>query len=130
MSKKTLSGVALVVVILAVIGIIVGVMVWRNRRHLATLTAEASAEILNVDVINNNSNRRSFSSNRQRRSGGSTHTAIDYRYVVGGRTLMATTEKGGDVHNQYKVGRPAKVCYNPSNPEDSEVFLPDYKCGR
>src|SRR3712207_2724270 len=127
-SKRTLVGIGITVAIVLFCGVVVALLVRQNRQRRARLTAEAPAEILNVDVVTDTT-RRASSANR-RRSGRTTHeTVIDYRFDAGGRTVRGTTDKSGDVHKDYKVGGPAKACYNPSNPEESEVFTADHECG-
>ena len=129
-SSRIKLGIAIAGVIVLVAGVIVAVIVWRDRRRLARLTAEAPAEVLNVDVISHTSNSGVGNANGRRRRHRTTHeTDITYRYAVGGGTIVGTTSKAGDVHQTFRVGRPAKVCYNPAQPEESEVFPPDHKCG-
>jgi hypothetical protein len=116
-----------------VVGIIIAVLAiaslffWLNKRRLARLTAEAPAEVLGVNLERNR--RTTRNSNGRRRSGTDTETDISYRFTAGGKLITASTSKEGDVTGTYKTGAPAKVCYNPSNPEESEVFTPEHKCG-
>ena len=77
MSKRTMIGIALVGAIVLVALAVVGVSVWRRGRHLAALTAEAPAEILNVDVITNASQRNTSSSRRRRSASARSSKARD-----------------------------------------------------
>jgi hypothetical protein len=48
---------------------------------------------------------------------------------VGGKSYTGYSEKDGDVQRDFQVGGQAKVCYNPANPEESDVFPASSKCG-
>jgi hypothetical protein len=104
----------------------------RSRdEFLARLTAEAPARVITVSL---DRGRRTTTTNRNRRrtrrTSENTETDIRYQYTVGGRTFDATVEKDGDQTSTFKVGMSAKACYNPSNPEESELFPPGHPCGK
>jgi hypothetical protein len=104
----------------------------RSRdEFLGRLTAEAPAQVVTVSL---DRGRRTTTTNRNRRrtrrTNENTETDIRYQYAVNGRTYDATAEKDGDQTSTFKVGMTAKVCYNPSNPEESEVFPSNYTCGK
>jgi len=98
---------------------------------LARLTAEAPARVTTVSL---DRGRRTRTGNRNRRhtrrTSENTETDISYQYSVNGKTFDGTTEKDGDQTSTFKVGVAAKVCYNPSNPEESEVFPRGHACGK
>lgn len=119
MSKRAI----VVAVVIAGVLVLAGVFYWLNRRRLARLTAEAPAHVTSVYVERNR--RRTGNSRRT-----DTETKVSYRYTVGGRTLQGSYSKDGDQSAAFRAGVPAKVCYNPSKPEESEVFTPDHVCGR
>jgi hypothetical protein len=99
----------------------------------SNLTAEAPAEITRVRVVldrDTKTKKKKTSSNRTKKTTKTTYeTEIDYRYTVGGRTYEGYTEKDGDVQRDFAVGTQAKVCYNPQNPSESDVFPIGYRCG-
>ncbi|HEY0050501.1 MAG TPA: DUF3592 domain-containing protein [Pyrinomonadaceae bacterium] len=94
------------------------------------LTAESTAQITRVAIDRDTkTSRRKTSSNKKRKTTTSVETEIDYRYTVGGKTYEGYSEKDGDVQRDFPSGAQVVVCYNPSNPEESDVFAGGYKCG-
>lgn len=99
---------------------------------LARLTAEAPAQItaVSLDRGRRTTTTTTGNRNRRRKRTGDTETDIRYRFTVNGRPYDGATEKDGDQTSTYKTGMAAKVCYNPSDPEESEVFPSSHTCGR
>jgi hypothetical protein len=97
----------------------------------SNLTAESTAEITRVSLDRDTkTSRRKTSSNRKKKkTTTSVETEIDYRYTVAGRTYEGYSEKDGDVQRDFRQGARVIVCYNPSNPEESDVFASGHKCG-
>lgn len=95
------------------------------------LTAEAAAEITRVAIDRDTkTSRKKTSSNKtKKRTTTSVETEIDYRYTVNGRTYEGYSEKDGDLQRDFQPNSKAVVCYNPSNPEESDVFTTGHKCG-
>lgn len=123
-SKKVLIVLGIIITVVAIAGLVL----WLDRRRLGRLTAEAPAQVLSVTLERNR--RTTRNANRRRRSRTDTETDISYRFAAGGRSITGSTSKEGDETGTYRAGMQAKACYNPSNPEESEVFTPDHKCGR
>jgi hypothetical protein len=74
--------------------------------------------------------KRKTSSNRKKKTTTTTvETEIEYSYNVQGRNYEGFTEKDGDVQRDFPVGATLVVCYNLSNPEESDVFVSGTKCG-
>ena len=105
--------------IVAAVLLIAGVFFLLERRRLARMTAEAPAEVTGVSV-----------ERRRRRMRNETRTFVSYRFNVGGQWIQDSSDKGGDQRATYRPGAPLKVCYNPSKPEESEIFTPDHQCGK
>ena len=97
---------------------------WQRNQRLIRLTAEAPAQVLEVKVTDKvtNNNRRSSPHNYS--------TRITYRFQAQGHTIETEWIKSNDVSDEYEVGRRAKVCYDPSNPDDNEIFTLSYRCGQ
>ncbi len=97
----------------------------------SNLTSEAPAEITRVAIDRDTkTKKKKTSSNKTKKSTTtSVETEIDYRYTVGGKTYDGYSEKDGDVQRDFTTGSPAVVCYNPKNPEESDVFAARHKCG-
>jgi hypothetical protein len=114
---------AIIAAAVAAVLLLAVVFYWLHKRRLARLTAEAPAQVTSVYVERNR--RRSGNSRRTE-----TETKITYRYAVGGRTLEGSSTKDGDQSAALRAGARTKVCYNPSAPDESEVFTPDHVCGR
>ena len=95
------------------------------------LTAESTAEITRVALDRDTkTSRRKTSSNKTKRKTTTTvETEIDYRYAVNGKTYEGYAEKDGDVQRDFQNGVRVVVCYNPSKPEESDVFASGHKCG-
>jgi hypothetical protein len=95
------------------------------------LTAETPADVTRVvlDRDTKTSRRKTSSNKTKKRTTTSVETEIEYRYVVSGRTYEGYAEKDGDVQRDFQPRARAVVCYNPSNPEESDVFAPGHKCG-
>jgi hypothetical protein len=58
-----------------------------------------------------------------------TETEIDYTYTVDGKNHTGYSEKDGNVISNFATGSTVVVCYNPKNPEESDVFAVGTKCG-
>lgn len=97
----------------------------------SNLTAETTGEINRValDRDTKTSKRKTSSGKKKKKTTTSVETEIDYRYTVAGKTYEGYSEKDGDVQSSFQTGAKVVVCYNPSNPEESDVFAPGYKCG-
>ena len=48
--------------------------------------------------------------------------------MVNGKDYEGYTEKDGDVQRDFQPNTKAVVCYNPSNPEESDIFTAGHKC--
>jgi hypothetical protein len=95
------------------------------------LTAGTDGEITRVaiDRDTKTSTRKTSSNKKKTTTKTSVETEIDYRYTVNGKTYEGYIEKDGDVQRDFPSGSKAVVCYNPANPEESDVFAAGYKCG-
>ncbi|MDQ4122163.1 MAG: DUF3592 domain-containing protein [Acidobacteriota bacterium] len=96
------------------------------------LTAETPAEITSVvlDRDRKTTRRRSGSNNRRRTKTTTTYeTDITYRYTVNGQVYNGETEKDGDLTGRFRTGTTAKVCYNPAQPDEADVFETGHRCG-
>lgn len=112
---------AVIIVVLLVLGIGFSIYFgYQRHQRLARLTAEAPAQVLEVNVT----------SSKRRRSSRNYSTRITYRFEVDGRTIETEWTKSDDVSDEYAVGRRAKVCYDPANPDDNEIFTLSYRCGQ
>jgi hypothetical protein len=115
-------------VIAAAVMVMIGVLAigafiffsWQRHQRLARLTAEAPAQVLDVNVT----------SSKRRRSSRNYSTRITYRFEVDGRTIETEWTKSDDVSDEYALGRRAKVCYDPAHPDDNEIFTLSYRCGQ
>src|SRR5688500_8678355 len=97
----------------------------------SNLTAEAPGQITSVaiDRDTKTSKKKNSSGKTKKKTSTSVETEIDYSYTVGGKSYNGYVEKDGDVKNSFQVGTPVVVCYNPANPEESDVFTSGTKCG-
>jgi hypothetical protein len=97
----------------------------------SNLTAEAPGQVTRVAIDRDvKTKKRKTSSNKtKRKTTVEIETEIDYRYTVGGKTYDGYSEKDGDAQRDFQTGAPVVVCYNPKNPEESDVFAPGTKCG-
>jgi hypothetical protein len=96
------------------------------------LSAEAEGELTSValDRERKTTRRRSGSNNRRRTTTKTTYeTDISYRYTVNGQIYNGETEKDGDVTASFRTGARVKVCYNPAQPDESDVFESGHRCG-
>lgn len=95
------------------------------------LTAESPAQITRValDRDTKTEKRKTSSNKTKRKTTTSVETEIDYRYAAGGKTYDGYAEKDGDVQRDFPPDGQAVVCYNPANPEESDVFPVGHKCG-
>lgn len=94
------------------------------------LTAEAPGQITSVAIDRDTkTTKKKTSSNKTKKSTKtSVETEIDYTYTIEGKSYSGYTEKDGDVQNAFRSGSPVVVCYNPANPEESDVFAAGTKC--
>jgi len=110
------------------IGIIVLVV---NFGCGSKLTAESTAGITRVvlDRDTKTSRKKTSSNKTKKKTTTSVETEIEYRYTVNGKTYEGYAEKDGDMQRDFQPNSTAVVCYNPSNPEESDVFTAGHKCG-
>jgi hypothetical protein len=94
------------------------------------LTGETTGQITRVALDRDTkTKKRKTSSNKTRRKTTTTYeTEIDYSYTVNGKTYEGYSEKDGDVQRDFRSGSAAVVCYDPKNPEESDVFAAGHKC--
>ena len=92
----------------------------------SNLTAETTGQVTNVVLDRDRkTTKRKTSSGKTKKT---TKTEIDYSYAVDGKTYTGFSEKDGDVQAAFRSGSTVKVCYNPKNPEESDVFPLNAKC--
>ena len=75
------------------------------------------------------SKRKTSSNKTKKKTTTSIETEIEYSYNVNGRNYEGYSEKDGDVQRDFQAGSTVVVCFNPSNPEESDVFAAGTKCG-
>ena len=110
------------------LAVLIGVLVigaalffsFQRHQRLARLTGEAPAQIIDVRVTGN----------KRGNSSGNYSTRITYTFQANGRSIETEWTKSGDVGDDYEVGRRANVCYDPTNPDDNEIFPLSYRCGQ
>lgn len=97
----------------------------------SNLIAETPGQVTSVVIDRDTKNsRRKTSSNKKKRTTKTTvETEIDYSYTANGKSYTGYAEKDGDVKSTFSVGSQVVVCYNPQNPEESDVFAAGTKCG-
>ena len=97
----------------------------------SNLTAEAPGQITRVAIDRDvKTKKKKTSSNKKKTTTSvSVETEIDYSYSVNGKNYSGYIEKDGDVQNSFQNGSTVVVCYNPANPEESDVFAAGTKCG-
>jgi hypothetical protein len=95
------------------------------------LTAETTGDITRVALDRDvkTSKKKTSSNKKKTKTTTSIETEIDYRYTVGGKSFDGYSEKDGDVQRDFQPGSKVVVCYNPSTPEESDVFAAGHKCG-
>jgi hypothetical protein len=97
----------------------------------SNLTVQSTAEITRtvLDRDTKTSRRKTSSNKKKKKTTTTVETEIDYRYTVNGKSYEGYTEKDGDVQRDFGQGTQVVVCYNPSKPEESDVFTAGHKCG-
>jgi hypothetical protein len=97
----------------------------------SNLTAEAPGEVTSVaiDRDTKTSRRKTSSNKKKKKTTTSVETEIEYTYTVDGKTYSGYSEKDGDVQQSFRIFSPVVVCYNPANPEESDIFTKGTKCG-
>jgi hypothetical protein len=91
------------------------VLLKREEARVATLTAEAPAEITEVSV-------------RTDQDTGVDTTVIDYRFAVAGEVLTDRSSKPGNLRDQFPKGSRAKACYDPAKTAESDIFPAGHVC--
>ena len=90
-----------------------------RRRHL---TSEVPAEILEVYAARNRNNEEG-------KPGAVTSVRVSFRFVLNGETIMRSNTMSRDQGKEFEVGKPAKVCFNPEDHRQAELFPQSYQCG-
>jgi hypothetical protein len=105
------------IIIAAMVGTAVagGVLLKRDEARVATLTAEAPAEITGISV-------------RTDQDTGVDTTVIDYRFSVAGKVLTDRSSRPGNLRGQFPKGARAKACYDPAKTAESDIFPADHVC--
>jgi len=55
---------------------------------------------------------------------------ITYRYSIKGENFEKQTTLSKSESKDFKIGEPAKVCFNPNYQEQSKLFPYEYKCAK
>lgn len=97
----------------------------------SSLTSETSGQIKSVvlDRDTKTVKRKTSSNKKKKTTKSSVETEIEYTYSVNGKTYEGYSEKDGDVQSDFRTDSAVVVCYNPSKPEESDVFANGSKCG-
>ncbi len=97
----------------------------------SNLTAETQGQIKSVaiDRDTKTSKKKTSSNKTKKKTTTSVETEIEYSYSVNGKNFDGYAEKDGDVQRDFQTGAAAVVCYNPSKPEESDIFAGGSKCG-
>jgi hypothetical protein len=97
----------------------------------SNLTGETEGYIKTVAIDRDvkTSKRKTSSNKKKMKTTVSVETEIEYSYNVNGRNYEGYSEKDGNVQGEFQTGGAVVVCYNPSNPEESDVFAKGTKCG-
>jgi hypothetical protein len=138
LSPRKVVGCVIALALAIVIGVLVVVaaLFFSYERHqwLKKLTAEAPAQVLAVKVTSRsttlNQNQNPGNNSTPTYSTPTYSTRITYSFQAEGRTIETEWVKSGDVSEEYEVGRRAKVCYEPANPNNNEIFPLSYRCGQ
>ena len=111
--------------------IITAVFTAANLACSSDLTAQGAAQVTRVaiDRDTKTSKRKTSSNKKKKKTTTSVETEIDYSYTINGKTYQGYSEKDGDVQRDFQAGSQVVVCYNPQNPEESDVFASGYNCG-
>lgn len=111
--------------------IITAIFAAANLACSSNLTAQGAAQVTRVaiDRDTKTSKRKTSSNKKKKTTTTSVETEIDYSYAVNGKTYQGYSEKDGDVQRDFQSGSQVVVCYNPQNPEESDVFPNGYNCG-
>ena len=97
----------------------------------SNLTAETQGQITRtaIDRDTKTTKRKTSSNKTKKKTTVSVETEIDYSYTVAGKNYQGYAEKDGDIQRDFPNGTAVVVCYNPENPEESDVFAAGSKCG-
>lgn len=97
----------------------------------SNLTSETTGQIKTVaiDRDTKTSKRKTSTNKKKTKTKTSIETEIEYSYTVDGKNFDGYAEKDGDVQGIFQTGSSVVVCYNPSNPEESDIFAQGTKCG-
>jgi hypothetical protein len=60
---------------------------------------------------------------------GTVDITVTYRYIIDDTEYKRTVRLSKSAGSFYREGQQAKVCYNPRNHEEAELFPAAYKCG-
>lgn len=94
----------------------------RDERLRAKLTSETPARVLDVYGARQ-------ISEQDGRAGGMVYVNINYEYTIDGKSYRRTTRLNKDMGLRFKTTEAAKVCYNPSSPDEAVLVLPAQRCG-
>jgi hypothetical protein len=94
-----------------------------DERQDALLTAEVPATVVSLYV-------RRAQSPQTGATSGVVNVLIDYRYEIEGKEYKRQVTMSEEAAKSFKVGQPAKVCYNPGNREEARLFSFEHQCGR
>lgn len=97
----------------------------------SSLTAETQGQIKSavIDRDVKTSKKKTSSNKTKKKTTVSVETEVEYSYTVNGKNYDGYSEKDGDVQRDFQTGAPVVVCYNPSNPVESDVYAAGSKCG-
>jgi hypothetical protein len=93
-------------------------------------TAETSGEVTNVSVERDKTTTITKTDLGQTKSKTkiSYKTEITYNYIISGKIYTGHAKKSSGMQSSFNIGSLVLVCYNPENPQDSDVFPAKSKC--
>lgn len=111
------------------LGLIVGMMgfvgglmfltAWSSNRQVSFETAEAPAELISSEYV---SGSRKMDK----------HYRIKYRYTVNGQIYEGSINPRADskyAETLLREKAKLKACYNPANPNESNIWQSEFQCG-
>ncbi len=108
--------IVIVGVVAVLTALIIGFVLWDERRTSQRLTAEATAEGFAATPT------EWYDSSKEENVKGHTLT---FAYVSDGKVYTRTLEQ----ITWYEPTETYKVCYNPADPEDAKLYTAEHKCG-
>ncbi len=133
-ARRSYVFIGLIVMVALTLGVLVAFTRFQQRQRFARFSMEAEGFIIAVNLTSyvlasKGRERTDTIVVNQDEGKRRTTTHIRYRYAVNGNTIENEKFVRGDAREDFRIGAPAKICFDPTHPRESILVEANETCG-